>query len=394
MKLTHIFTNRISAGNLFQIPEQPLNVMLDVTNFCNNNCRFCYNPDSKFYKNDKPQPDVLEKIVTLLGATGTEEILYLGGEPFSGPTIKTLLSIGSKFGMFQRAVSNGSFFQNIDICSQLKKMGLDEIGISFHSSSPGIHDNIAGRQGAYKDALKGLENCIKAGLRTFIQYSPNSLNEKKDILFLAEFLHYRYQGQISFFDINRLLPIGHGRTDINIFLEDDEWFHLLTAATSFEEYGYEVHAELTPFCWLNQMAEKHSTPEKTLKKINKLNRGCFMWVAQLPLDYQGRIKFCPAGPPVGPSILDIKWPDFWQKWDQFNEYRSFMWNDKCIDFNSETSCQYFYRCLGGCKYSNGTHYEVDKYSIGIDVDMLKKDMKYGRKKEEQSNYPKRSAGCR
>ena len=47
MKLSHIFTNEITSGKLFNIPAQPVNVMLDVTNFCNNRCKFCYNPTAK-----------------------------------------------------------------------------------------------------------------------------------------------------------------------------------------------------------------------------------------------------------------------------------------------------------------------------------------------------------
>ena len=365
MKLSHIFTNEMTPGEIFHIPEQPVNVMLDVTNYCNNRCLFCYNPDSKFYRNDIPLSDKLEKIVATIGDAGTKEILYLGGEPFSGHTIENLLETGSKFGMFQRAVSNGSFFKDVSNCLRLKKKGLDEVGISFHSSSEAVHDKIAGRKGAFIDAVTGLENCIKAGISFFIQYSPNTLNVENDVLLVADFMNQRYRGEIQFFDINRLLPIGMGGLAANLFLEDEQWFHLLTTATGLEEFDYEVHAELTPFCWLSSMAEEHSVSSKILEKIYKLNRGCFMWVAQLPLDYHGRIKFCPAGPAVGPSILDVEWPDFWRSWEEFNDYRSFLWNNRCIDFNDHTACQYFYRCLGGCKYSNGNHYEVDQYSEGM-----------------------------
>ena len=84
MKLTHIFTNELIPGRIFKIPEQPVNVMLDVTNYCNNKCRFCYNPNSQFYKKDIPKSDELEKIVTLLCDTGTREILYLGGSHSRG----------------------------------------------------------------------------------------------------------------------------------------------------------------------------------------------------------------------------------------------------------------------------------------------------------------------
>lgn len=365
MKLSHIFTNKIKPGKIFQIPDQPVNVMLDVTNYCNNKCLFCYNPHNDSYKNDVPQPVELEKIVAKIGESGTKEILYLGGEPFSNSTIGRLLEIGSKYGMFQRAVSNGSFLKELDGCLHLKKKGLNEIGISLHSSSPSIHDKLAGRKGAFRDAISALENCVNAGIKTFVQYSPNTLNAENDLLILANYVSELSQGKVAFYDINRLLPVGAGHAQANLILKDDQWFYFLSTTTKLDVLGYEVHAELTPYCWINMMGRNHSTPNEQLAKMHKFNRGCFMWVAQLPLDYHGRIKFCPAGPPVGPSLLDVQWPDFWREWKGFKEYRSFLWNDKCIDFDTHKACQYFYQCLGGCKYSNGNHYEVDQYSQGM-----------------------------
>ncbi len=362
MKLLDIFTNEIKPGYLFNIPEQPANIMLDVTNSCNNHCVYCYNPSDRSYLDDSPDPERLKKVIALIGETGTKEILYLGGEPFAAPFMGELLEIGKDYGLFQRAVSNGSFFNDISSCIQLKDKGLDEVGISFHSSNPKIHDKIAGRKGSFNDALLGVENCNAAGIKTFIQYSPNALNVTHDILLLIQYLKNNLGAEISFVDINRLLPMGQGKRGKYIFLGDDEWFQLLAMATGLYDIGLEVHAELTPFCWLKHKAVKHKTSGDTLKYIYKLNRGCFMWVAQLPLDYKGRIKFCPTGTAVGPSILDVSWPVFWSEWIEFEKYRSFLWNNTCVDFDNNIACNYFYRCLGGCKYSNGSHYEVDRYA--------------------------------
>ena len=122
MKLSHIFTNKIEPGKLFYIPEQPVNIMLDVTNYCNNKCLFCYNPDEASYKNDVPAPVRLRKIVSKIAESGTKEILYLGGEPFYDYTIETLLEIGSKYGILQRAVSNGHFLTEPDRSISLQKI--------------------------------------------------------------------------------------------------------------------------------------------------------------------------------------------------------------------------------------------------------------------------------
>ena len=369
MKLSHIFTNNFTSGKLFNIPDSPVNIMLDVTNFCNNRCLYCYNPDDKVYKKDKPDKDELIKIVSLIGQTGTKEILYLGGEPFASPFLKDLLETGKKYNIFQRVVSNGSFLKSIDYCKGLKNKGLDEVGISFHSSEKTIHDKIAGRAGAFKDAISGLENCMNAGINTFIQYSPNTLNKRTDILAMAKTFRDYYGDTIKAYDLNRLLPIGQGKKTKHLLLEGRQWYEFLVTAADLFEFNLDIHAELTPFCWLNKMADKYKTPDYKIKNILRLNRGCFMWVAQLSIDHMGRIKFCPTGQSVGPSILDVKWPHYWKTSDLFNEYRAFTWNKNCIDFQNHTACDFFYKCLGGCKYSKGIHYEEDIHSQGMNFNL-------------------------
>jgi len=356
MKISDIFTYDFTPGNLFKIPSQPVNVMLDVTYSCNNKCAFCYNPQGLSEKYDI---DKLLKIIILLGETGTKEILYLGGEPFSNEHINDILNLGKKHNIFQRAVSNGSYFKNIEYCKKIYSDGLNEVGISFHSSNYKIHDNLSGRNGSFEDAINGLENCLASGIPVFVQYSPNTFNDKNDIIILAELIKSKFGKDVNLFDINRLLPIGYGKNTENIILNNDEWFKFLVTATQLLDNHYDVRVELSPFCWITSMANKHKISSDITSKIFKINRGCFMWIAQLALDINGCIKFCPAGGKVGPSILDVEWPAFWNNWDSFKEYRNFEWNDKCISFQKKSACKYFYKCLGGCKYSKGGPYEPD-----------------------------------
>jgi MoaA/NifB/PqqE/SkfB family radical SAM enzyme len=363
MKLSHIFTGDIRPGNLFNVPEQPINVMLDVTNYCNNHCLFCYNPGNAVYRNDKPDIASLERIVSLIGENGTKEILYLGGEPFSFPEMHALLRAGKKYDMFQRAVSNGTFLNNKTTCRDLKESGLDEVGISFHSARETVHDQLAGRKGSFSDAMSAIENSLSAGITTFIQYSPTRLNSVGDIIELGTNIKKIFGNGIVYFDINRLLPLGQGNTHPDLFIEDDNWFRFLCEASELYQQEFDVHAELTPFCWLKSKAGVYGIADNILDALFRSNRGCFMWVAQLALDHRGRIKFCPAGASIGPSLLDVEWPDFWKTWEGFEQYRSFLWNDICIDFETKSARNFLYRCLGGCKYSKGTHYEVDRYAI-------------------------------
>ncbi len=365
MKLTRIFTHEIQPGKLFNIPEQPINVMLDVTTQCNNRCLFCYNPDDHFYREDSADFDTLKQIVSLVGRYGTKEILYLGGEPFSFPFMKEVLEVGKKLDIFQRAITNGAYINNKWICQQLKASGLNEIGISFHSSRELIHDKLSGRKGSFKDALLAVESCLHAGIPLYIQYSPTRLNAHRDIIDLAKMIMNRFGNSIVLFDINRLLPLGRGRNAEKIILDNDDWFYFLCEASDLYDYGFDVRAEITPFCWLTYQGKVNAIAKQKMNNIIRMNRGCYMWIAQLALDHKGRVKFCPTGSSVGPSVLDVSWPEFWTNWLDFELYRSFLWNNVCIDFENQESCSYFYQCLGGCKYSKGKHYAIDRYALNF-----------------------------
>lgn len=181
-------------------------------------------------------------------------------------------------------------------------------------------------------------------------------------MILAENIKKLFINEVKYFDINRLLPLGRGQKAQSVFLENDEWFEFLIQATDLKRYGFDIHAELTPFCWINNKAKENDISDSTLNQVYKMNRGCYMWVAQLALDYNGGIKFCPAGSAVGPSILDVNWPSFWKTWEEFKKYRSFSWNNNCIDFDYKNACPFFYQCLGGCKYTKGTPYQIDHYT--------------------------------
>ncbi|MDD5092534.1 MAG: radical SAM protein [Candidatus Wallbacteria bacterium] len=364
MILQQCFTHQIEPGKLFNIPEQPLNAMLDVTNVCNNKCVYCYN---SLPSRTPAHPDfqLLNDIVSLLGSTGTKEILYLGGEPTLHPAFIDLLAVGKSYGLFQRLVSNGSRLAGIGFCDQLKAAGINEIGISFHSSDESVHDRITQRAGSFREALTAIERCCQSGINAFVQYSPNMLNKKNDILLLGEMIRQISGTADLFFDINRLLPLGCGEISSSIFLSGNDWFELLMNATELEALNLPVRVELTPFCWLKAKSVEHKIADQQLEKISRMNRGCFMWIAQLPLDCHGRIKFCPAGPAVGPSILNVSWPDFWLAWEKFTEYRNSFWNDTCIDFKHKRACKFFYRCLGGCKYSIGDQIRIDCLSQAL-----------------------------
>ncbi len=362
MKVNDLFTGIIEKGKLFKLRSIPSNVMIDISNRCNNRCVFCYNEDS-YFQGEALELDKLSRVLKLLFSQGVREVLYLGGEPFYDAKVLELFKIAQKYNIHQRAVSNGEPLTS-NFCKILKSCGMKEIGISFHSSNYKTHDLIAGRKNSFEDAFNAIKSCKEAGIDVFVQYSPNKLNSKDDIILLYEFL-LKNNYRIDCFDINRLLPVGQGDECQNIILDENEWFDFLIQAVRLIDKGVLLRTELTPYCFLDKIAELKQVDNSILKKIHSINRGCYMWIDQLPIDAFGRVKFCPAGAAVGPSLLEINssLSEYWLNDPELKYYRSFQWNEECVDFSKKEVCKYFYRCLGGCKYSKGGPYEVDKLKI-------------------------------
>ena len=69
MKTKHLFTHDVRPGRLYQIPDAPDNVMLDLTWRCDHKCAFCYNP-IEYRKNGDPPGETSKNIIRALAGWG------------------------------------------------------------------------------------------------------------------------------------------------------------------------------------------------------------------------------------------------------------------------------------------------------------------------------------
>jgi len=351
VKTQHLWTNDVRPGALFRIPAVPDNVMLDVTWSCNQRCAFCYQPRAQA-RRGHPEPDILVGIVKELARWGVAEVLYLGGEPLLHPRIEEALEIGAGLGLRQRLVTNGS---RLDAARarRLARMGLG-IGVSLLGSDARTHDALAGTSGSFELALAALDAIRAADGFAWIQYSPTRLNQGQ-LVPLADLIRRRLGYAAQFVDVNRLLPFGRARqVRRSVLLGEEGWWQALLEVEVLTAGGWQVRVESVPRCWIRRQAARDClSPERTQAIIATL-RTCWMAISQLALDPEGRIKLCPGGPPVGPSIMTASAEEVWLREPVLEERRQLLFLPTCcVDYPARSICAEFYDCGGGCRAAAG-----------------------------------------
>ncbi len=351
MRARHLFTHDVRPGRLYRVPDCPDNVMLDVTWRCNLRCAFCYNP-ADGVRRGHPEAATLEAILRVLAGWGVQEVLYLGGEPTLHPGFDRLLELGAQLGLSQRVVTNGLRLA-ADRARRLRGWGV-EVGVSLHGAQAEVHDRLTGARGSFARALRGLDALAAAGVAAFVQYSPTRV-DREGLPALAALLGSRYGDAVRFLDVNRLLPYGEGaRQGEEVFLDEDGWWGVLRAAGRLARAGGAVRVESVPRCWVRSRAAGDGLDGAAADAILACLRPCYMGVNQLALDPAGRLKLCPGGPAVGPSLLEVDPAELWRRHPLLVERRELRFLPAaCVDYDAGRLCEEFYECGGGCRSAAG-----------------------------------------
>lgn len=139
--------------------------LIEVTNRCNLNCKFCFADSS--CNNDE---DVsIEKIRFLyervLKYSGNCNIQLSGGEPTVRNDLPQIISLGRELGFnFIQVNTNGiRIAQDECYVRELKEAGLASIFLQFDGTNDSIYKKLRGRE-LLKLKIKALENCNKYGI--------------------------------------------------------------------------------------------------------------------------------------------------------------------------------------------------------------------------------------
>ena len=182
---------------------------LSLTYNCNNNCIWCY-AESNNLVNRHKSLDIkrLNPIILLLKDLGIKKVALIGGEPTLYDKIFDVIHKLSENGFSTHIVTNGRRFSNLNFAKKMKEKGLTHAGFSIEGSSSLLHNKITNVENSFIETVKGLENAIKVGIKT---YSNTTICQSNinDLVNIVDFVSQYEIRSINFNICGPCLSVEH-----------------------------------------------------------------------------------------------------------------------------------------------------------------------------------------
>jgi len=248
-----------------------------ITNFCNNNCKFCLIGDKfkrneiYFYSDEKQKIYSLKKSHMNISKLkeemknglkkGYQKLTFAGTEPTIHPQFFSLIKIAKNMGYKRiKVVTNGRMFSDPFFLKKSMAVEIDEIVFSIHGHNAKLHDLLTQSGGSFKQAVKGLKNVI-----SFIKdVGTNTVINKKNYKFLpqisAKIAKFGCKNQQ--FEFLRI--IGNAEKNYNSMVPKISRIlpYVKKTIDNAENQDINVRFEEIPFCL-------HPYPEKCYEDIRK-----------------------------------------------------------------------------------------------------------------------------
>ena len=278
----------------FSKDKKPV-VVWNMTQRCNLKCVHCYAkavpPDGE----DLIGTDEAKAMIDDLAAYGAPVMLFSGGEPLVRRDLTELAAHAVSKGMRAVISTNGTLITRAK-ARELKSVGLSYVGISLDGGEA-VHDRFRGVAGAFKKALRGIENCQNEGLKVGLRCTINRGNVSEvpllfDLLRDLEvpricFYHLVYAGRGSAL-IKEDLDHAATRAVVNQIM--DRTRSLFDAGLPKEVLTVDNHAD-GPLVYLRLLQEDPARAGEVLKLLsfnegNSSGRGigCISWDGRVHAD--------------------------------------------------------------------------------------------------------------
>lgn len=292
-------------------------VMWNLTRQCNLDCRHCYldakdpHPDELTLKEGKELIDDLSKMEVPM-------LIFTGGEPLASDKFFDYAYYAQQKGVRTVISTNGTLITS-ETASKLKDAGIRYAGVSLDGAKPETHDNFRGIEGSFKQAIDGIKNANKEGIKTGVRLTLHQENwrEVPDLLQLALDL------DIDRFCIYHLVPTGRGQEiidmDINLEQRKQVLDYLYNKAIELRDRDIEILTTDSPMDGvyiLERMKQQGADPERIqeIEELLELSGGCSIGSKVANIDHLGNINPCHFAPhkKIG-NIKEKKLSEIWNE---------------------------------------------------------------------------------
>ncbi len=158
----------------FTTEERPL-VVWNMTRRCNLACVHCYiSADTGGASRDELTTDEAAAFIEDIARMGSPVILFSGGEPTLREDLCELGTLAIKSGLRAVISSNGTTIDE-ELAKRIAEVGFSYVGVSL-DGAPATHDKFRGKAGAFDAAVRGIRNCIAAGVKAGVRLTVNRAN--------------------------------------------------------------------------------------------------------------------------------------------------------------------------------------------------------------------------
>lgn len=192
-------------------------VVWNTTQRCNLKCVHCYARSDRKNYTEELSTEQGKKLIKNLSEFGVPVLLFSGGEPLMRKDLFELAEYARDVGLRTVLSTNGTLITK-DTAEKLKRTGFSYIGISLDGLED-INDKFREQEGAFKNTIQGMRNCISIGVRTGLRFTltKNNLGDAYKMFDLIEkehiprvcFYHLVYSGRAA--DL-MLEDISHSQT--------------------------------------------------------------------------------------------------------------------------------------------------------------------------------------
>ena len=152
-------------------------VVWNSTKTCNLRCAHCYmESDAQKYEEEMTTEEA-KHFIDDLAEFKSPVLLFSGGEPLIRPDFFELAEYTISKGLRATLSTNGTLITP-EVARRIKDIGVSYVGISLDGLED-VNDKFRGKEGAFKAAMHGIQNCVAVDQRVGLRFTINHHNIKE-----------------------------------------------------------------------------------------------------------------------------------------------------------------------------------------------------------------------
>jgi len=254
--MERIQTNNMKIKIRNKSPKERINLReIRINLECNQNCPFC-NTD-KNAENVILDTEEIEKTIIGWAKQGIKFLSISGKEPTLHPKLIDFIKLAKKCRYKRIALqTNAVLFKNKKFGQEIKKAGLNNSLVSFHSCKKSNYNKIT-QSSKFEDAVSGIKNILKLGIETHINIVINSLNYK-ELPQIIDFIAKNFKGTEAIV-FSYVAPVGKANVNKWIIPQISAVVPFLKKAidkTLSHKLGFEIPSRCGfPICFLPEYCD-------------------------------------------------------------------------------------------------------------------------------------------